>query len=108
MPRKHIRFTKPTTDEAQAYMAQEPKPCYPLYRWAVGVPGATERVAVEDLHCWSKDAPQVEAIMPRGFVGGDADLHTILGFSLKDLEQSLLYGMHPCTRNAEDGCCDPA
>jgi hypothetical protein len=87
------RIQKATAAEREAYLAT--KPVYPLYGWYtikvdLGGYTLTRKCPVEDLRgSWSREDPQYEFISPDGFWLKYEELHTVLGFTLRDLEERL-------------------
>jgi len=94
------RIKKATAAERKAYLASNPT--YPLYGWYV-LDG--HRCPVEDLRgCWGPEDPQYELLTPDRYNLQGWGTHTLLGFTLRDLEEQLSYeSLWPCEKGCDCG-----
>lgn len=81
---KRARVVKATADEAAAYAATIPAPCYPLSHW-VWIHGV--RCAVERLPKRDEYDPQYEIMIPTGFIVEHYWQHTLLCDDMTDLKE---------------------
>ena len=95
--------------KAEQYEISNYHGVYPLCAYVSGVTATlngvktTYTVAVERCTQMSPEDPRYEAIMPEGMHMADDPLHTLLGFSQRDLLGRLSAGMVECERGKTCG-----
>lgn len=95
--------------QEQKYEYLKEKPLYPLHGFVemkVEGSGETVSVPVEDLRgLWSKPDPLWEAVLPEGWHIAHEQMHSVLGFTQRDLLDRLEWmELEKCCRNIDCGC----